>query len=93
MFLHLGGDVVIPFRDVVAIFDMEIRNQSRSTDEFLKVVQEEGFVKDISDGNPKSFVITNKYVYLSAISSLTLKKRADFLKDYLEKGDQTEIKG
>ena len=37
------------------------------------------FIIDISENDPKSFVITDKKIYLSAISSVTLKKRADNL--------------
>ena len=34
---------------------------------------------DISGNQPKSFIVTKYKVYLSAISSMTLRKRADNL--------------
>lgn len=76
MFLHLGADIVVPLRDVIAILDYESGHESDITKEFLKVVDEEGFVRDISDGDAKSFIVTTRNVFLSPISSLTLAKRA-----------------
>lgn len=78
MFLHLGADTVIPLRDVIAITDIKAA-RSGINDEFLRVMREENLIDDISESDPKSFVVTDKKVYLSAISSSTLKKRADYL--------------
>ena len=74
MFLHLGADTVIPLKDVIAISDMKATGSINQ--EFLTTMHEEQMIVDISGKSPKSFVITDKVVYLSAISSLTLKKRA-----------------
>jgi hypothetical protein len=78
MFLHLGADTVVPLRDVIAITDLK-SIKSGINDEFLKVMNEESLITDVSEGNAKSFVVTDRMVYLSAISSSTLKKRAKFL--------------
>lgn len=83
MFIHIGGDVVISSAEVVSINDLHTTS-SDATKEFLEVAKEEGFIRDISNGNPKSFIITSKHVYLSPISSLTIKKRANFLKSLSE---------
>jgi extracellular matrix regulatory protein B len=80
MFLHLGADTVIPLRDVIAITDIKAV-RSGINEEFLKVMTEESMINDVSEGNAKSFVVTDKVVFLSAISSTTLKKRALFLSD------------
>ncbi|SDF53980.1 extracellular matrix regulator RemB [Sporolituus thermophilus] len=80
MFLHLGGDTVIPLKSVIAIGDLKF-SRSPVNDEFLRTMREENMIVDISEGSPKSFVVTDKVVYLSAISSLTLKKRAGYLFD------------
>ncbi len=81
MFLHLGGDVVIPVRDIIAVFDIETTTISKDTQEFLRIAEEEGFVETISAEIPKSFVITEKEkksrIILSPISSSTLIKRAN----------------
>ncbi|WP_378956928.1 extracellular matrix regulator RemB [Pelosinus sp. sgz500959] len=76
MFLHLGADIVVPLRDVIAITDFK-SGKSGINKEFLNKMQDEKKMIDISEKNCKSFIITNKTVYLSAISSLTLKKRAN----------------
>lgn len=75
MFLHLGADTVIPLRDVISITDFKAGKASINND-FLKKMRADKKVIDISENNPKSFIITDQVVYLSAISSLTLKKRA-----------------
>jgi hypothetical protein len=80
MFLHLGADTVIPLRDVIAITDIK-GVRLGINDEFLRVMREENLIEDISDGNAKSFVVTDKRVFLSAISAATLKKRAQFLSE------------
>lgn len=80
MFLHLGGDTVIPLKSVIAIGDLKF-SRSPINDEFLRNMREENMIIDISEGNPKSFVVTDKVVYLAAISSLTLKKRAGYFFD------------
>ena len=83
MFLHLGGDVVIPMKNVIAILDIETTTLSRDTREFLKIAEEEGFIKAISNDLPKTFIITEtdkkSKIYLSPISSVTLQKRAVFI--------------
>jgi len=76
MFLHLGADMVVPLSDVIAITDLKA-GKSGINQEFLNKMQEDKKIIDISDKNAKSFIITSKLVYLSAISSLTLHKRAE----------------
>jgi hypothetical protein len=80
MFVHLGGDTLINSKRIVAIINAENAMGANSTKEFLKTAQEEGFVQSISDAFA-SIVITDKIVYLSPISSQTLKKRAGFIED------------
>jgi len=75
MFLHLGADTVIPLADVIAITDLKSVRSSINR-HFIDHKREKKQVIDISSNNPKSFIVTDKVVYLSAISSLTLKKRA-----------------
>lgn len=77
MFLHLGADTVIPVRDVIAITDYKL-SRSAINEEFIHTMREEQLIVNVSENNPKSFVITDKTVYLSAISALTLKKRSSY---------------
>lgn len=90
MFLHLGGDVVVPLSELVAIFDAELAVQNRPVQEFLRTAKDEGLVDDVSGGRSKSFVLTGDRVYLSQISSLTLKKRAENVSEYLEELSKEE---
>lgn len=85
MFLHIGGDVVIPMKTVIAILDIETTTLSKDTKEFLKIAEEEGFIEAISDDIPKSFIITEtekkSRIYLTPISSVTLQKRSGFIEE------------
>ncbi|MDK2933577.1 MAG: extracellular matrix regulatory protein [Clostridiales bacterium] len=85
MFLHLGGDVVVSLKNVIAIMDLETTTISKITKEFLAVAEEEGFIESISEDLPKSFIITEidkkSKIYLSPISSVTLQKRAGYIDD------------
>lgn len=74
MFLHIGGDVIIPARDVIAIFDITTSDNT-ATSEFLRTAQEEGFIIDLIEGEKKSFILANDRIYLSPIASSTLRKR------------------
>ncbi|OEF97310.1 extracellular matrix regulator RemB [Desulfuribacillus alkaliarsenatis] len=79
MFIHLGANVLIPIKDVIAIIDVKMKDTADSMKEFLDVADEEGFVVKIEDGEIKSYVITTKNVYFSPISSVTLKKRSLYM--------------
>jgi hypothetical protein len=81
MFLHLGGDTSTKLKNIIAIINSENALGSSTNREFLKTAEEEGFVQGIDKGNIKSIIITDKKVYLSPISSHTLKKRANFIDD------------
>ena len=83
MYVHLGQDTVVSVKNIIAILDIEKTTVSKTTRNFLKIAEEEGFVEVISEEMPKSFVvceILNKSkVYISPISSTTLQKRAKFM--------------
>ncbi len=79
MFLHIGADVVVSMRRVIAILDLKSSRQAEATREFLSWAQTQKRVVDVASGETKSLILTDAEVYLSPISSLTLKKRADFL--------------
>jgi extracellular matrix regulatory protein B len=83
MFLHIGGDVVIPEKNIIAILDIESTTVSKDTKEFLKIADEEGFIESISNDIPKSYIITEidkkSKIFLSPISSVTLQKRSGYV--------------
>lgn len=86
MFLHLGADTVIPLKNIIAIHDLK-SSKSHINNEFIKNMRNDKKVVDISENNAKSFVITDKKIYLSAISSMTLKKRAGNIPEAEEEED------
>ena len=83
MFLHLGGNVVVNTKNIIAIMDLETTTISKISKEFLGIAEEEGFIEAISDDLPKSFIITEidkkSKIYLSPISTSTLYKRAGYI--------------
>lgn len=77
MFIHLGGDVIIPKKEIVAIINVNTR-RSAATAEFLGLARSEKKLELIAEkGKEKSFVLTRERIFLSPISSATLKKRAE----------------
>ena len=77
MFIHLGGDTVVSKEEVIAILNMQLVNKSEINREFIELAEDDGFISSIAKKDaPKSFIITTKKVYLSPISSTTLKKRS-----------------
>lgn len=82
MFLHLGGDVVVLKKDVIAIFDVRTK-LSPVTKEFIEIAKDEGFIKNISSQNKeKAYVVTTREIFLSPISCATLKKRSEKIFEY-----------
>lgn len=83
MYLHLGNETVILLRDVVAILDIESATTGKITRDYLKLSEQELRVTDVSGALPKSVVIctdaSGERVYLSQISSKTLRQRANFI--------------
>lgn len=82
LYLHLGQSMVIPFRDVIGIFDLDNSSYSHLTRNFLRQAQEEGKVINVSEELPKSFVLCRNRVgeikvFISQLSSTTLLKRAE----------------
>ncbi|HHV19531.1 MAG TPA: DUF370 domain-containing protein [Thermoanaerobacterales bacterium] len=86
MFIHIGSDETVLTKDVIMILDKSALI-AKDTSEFLQVAREEGFVKD--DEKPlknltedkKTAIILDKKVLFSPISSITLSKRANFIKN------------
>ena len=75
MFLHLGADVVVPLRDVITITDFK-SGKSSINKEFLERMKDEKKVIDVSEKNPKSFIVTKDKVYISPLNTATVLKRA-----------------
>lgn len=80
MFIHIGGDIVVRTKDVIAIIDIDhSESPSKGQSFFDEVENTHEVVKITTKEEAKAFVVTtNKRIYYSPISSVTLKKRAKF---------------
>ena len=85
MYLHLGNDVVVLLRDVLAIFDLDNGTVSKITREYLQKAEEENRLQTVTTDLPKSFVVTREQgktkIYLSQISPAALKRRAQYMEN------------
>ncbi len=82
MYLHLGKDISVEKKEIVMICDLDNCSYSYITREYLAWVQKAGQVINVSDDLPKAFVVCapsqgGQRLYLSALSSATLLKRAE----------------
>lgn len=68
---------MIKKEDVVFIGDIESVKDSKISEEFFDIIREEGFIIDYFKDSEKSFILTGEKIYLSIISSTTLKKRME----------------
>lgn len=79
MFVHLGGDTLVSTKKIVIILNYENNNKANNIIEFTKKIQGKRTVKKLEGDNLKSIVVTDNIIYLSPISSMTLKKRAEYI--------------
>ena len=79
MFLHLGNDVYISEKDIVAICNLDTASVSKYTKLYLEKCEKAGVVETVCMDIPKTFVVVRKNnkdkIYLTNISSTTLLKR------------------
>ncbi|HLO02743.1 MAG TPA: extracellular matrix/biofilm biosynthesis regulator RemA family protein [Symbiobacteriaceae bacterium] len=78
MFLHVGGDVVVNVGRVIAILNLRSGGgPGAPVQELVRQLQVGRVLTDLSGGQAKSLVLTEAELFLSPISSATLKKRAE----------------
>lgn len=81
MFLHLGNDIYVHQKDIIAICNLDTATVSKNTQIYLKKCEDLGIVENICSDIPKTFVIVKKgkkdKIFLTNISSVTLLKRAE----------------
>ncbi|AJD89324.1 hypothetical protein JMA_00070 [Jeotgalibacillus malaysiensis] len=75
MYVHIGEDAMVRMNDIVAIMDVQAADDSLIMEQFMK--DNENGIVDLCQSACKSIVITDFKVYLSPLSSATLKKRAE----------------
>ena len=81
MYLHLGQNVMLPYGDVIGVFDLDNTTWSFRTRRFLERAEREGRVTAVGEDLPRSFVLANgrdgaPMVYLAPLSPAALSARA-----------------
>ena len=85
MYLHIGSQFIIPYADIIGIFDADTCTSSNVTKKFLKKCEDKDILTDASAFEiPKSFILcrdnkrrSGERVYISQISPYTLKGRIE----------------
>jgi len=72
MYLHLGQNVVVPESEIIGIFDLDNTTGSYITRKFLGDAEKAGYIVNVSDELPRSFIVSGTgkdiSVYLSQLS-------------------------
>ncbi|MGC5326510.1 extracellular matrix regulator RemB [Brevibacillus sp. SYSU BS000544] len=79
MFIHIGGDTVVSTKEVITIIDHQSVKTSKISRKFIQDERKNKVLVEDDMEEAKSYVITKDAIYCSPISSLTLKRRAQFV--------------
>ncbi|MCR4780503.1 MAG: DUF370 domain-containing protein [Ruminiclostridium sp.] len=79
MYIHLGSDVSVHIDEIVGIFDIEKVTVDRYMKDYLSYCQKHGKIYYVSLDMPKSIVICDDVVYITNVSCMTLRKRAELI--------------
>ncbi len=77
LFLHIGGQVSVAVRDLVAMLDIDIARKSPLLTEFLARSSAGKGLSPMDGQDAKCAVVTPSAVYLSPISLATLRRRLE----------------
>ncbi len=75
MFVHIGNSRVVPLKEILGIFNMNIKN-NRINVQFLESFPSEGG-SDEKGQPPNAFVLTPQKIYYSPLSPQTLQRRVE----------------
>ena len=75
MYLHLGQGTVVPFGDVIGVFDLDNATYQKKTRDSLEIWEDEGKLHPLGERLPVSLVVTDGGAWLSPISSAMLARR------------------
>ncbi|WP_110928034.1 extracellular matrix regulator RemB [Bacillus massiliglaciei] len=74
MYLHIGDDILVNTKEIIAILDKKLLLSSPIMDEYL---QKKGdFISSLTKKSVKSIVVTEKQIYYSPFATATLNKRS-----------------
>lgn len=77
MYLHLGQSVIVPYKEILGIFDLDNTTYNVKAAAFINRAEKDGRVVLCTDDLPKSTVLCDKAVYLSQLSPATLLRRVE----------------
>ena len=75
MYLHLGQGTVIPFSDVIGVFDLDNATYQKKTRDTLARLEGQGRLFSLGERLPVSLVVTGRGAYLSPVSAAALARR------------------
>lgn len=75
MYLSLGDSVVVPYGEILGVFDLDNATYAKRTRDFLAWAEGDGRLATLGQRLPASLVVTDRGVYLSPISSQALNRR------------------
>ena len=80
MYLFLGQDKVVRYREIIGIFDLDNTTVSKTTREMLRKAEQCGDAVTIMGDLPKSYVVCSEEkgkqtVYISPVTPSTLQRR------------------
>lgn len=83
MFLHIGNDIMVRCKEIVAVLDYNKLNKSANFHKFLNKIIVEEIVDQKRNKNKevRTIVITKNKIFFSSIASGTIEKRMQNL-DY-----------
>lgn len=92
MYVHVGNGLSINDSEIIAIFNIDSVKNTEEYQIFYQQLLENKEIKDISNGNAKSLIVTNKNnemkAYISNIHSNTIQKRKLLkMKEFYRKRD------
>lgn len=83
MYLHLGQNTSVRYKDIIGVFDLDTSTVSKATRDYLAQAEKRSEVINIASDIPKSFIVCDdkargnkRTIYLSQISAATLLKRS-----------------
>ena len=75
MYLHIGEETVVNTKNIIGVFDMDTSTVNKATRDFLSKAEKDKKVIYVNYELPKSFIVTEKNIYVSPLNTSTLLKR------------------
>ncbi|MBW6462798.1 MAG: hypothetical protein SCJ94_03415 [Bacillota bacterium] len=76
MFLHIGGSQIVFTHELIGIFDYSLSAVDENINSiFFETVKVNMVKSKIGSDLPKSFIVTDRDIFISPISPITLSRR------------------